>query len=218
MLASAEHIQRMDRMYSLQRNFYDATRKYYLFGRDRLIAGIPIAPGQRIAEIGCGTGRNLILLARKHPQAHFFGVDAATVMIDTAQSKIARNALRTRIILRHGMAEDLHAPAWFNVDSFDRIFFSYSLSMIPNWPAALEAALTNLPPGGELWSVDFWDQGGYPRAFAKLLQKWLALFHVHFRPELLAYFQKMQADGRGILSIESVGRRYAYIARFIKNP
>jgi S-adenosylmethionine-diacylgycerolhomoserine-N-methlytransferase len=207
----------MDRMYALQRQFYDFTRKYYLFGRDRLIARMPVAPGDQVAEIGCGTGRNLVLLARKHSQAQFYGIDAANVMIDTAQKNAARHDVARLIHLRQGLAEEIDAAAWFNIPAFDRVFFSYSLSMIPTWPAAVEAAMANLKPGGELWVVDFWDQAGYVRPFAKLLAGWLALFHVHHRPQLLAYLQAMQSNGRGTLTLEPVGRRYAYLARFVKN-
>ena len=210
-------VERMDRMYGFQRYFYDATRKYYLFGRDRLIARMPIADGEKVAEIGCGTGRNLVLLARRHPRTHFCGVDAAHVMIETATQKVARQTMSPRIHLRQGMAEELDARVWFDVPTFDRVFFSYSLSMIPTWSAALEAAMGNLRPGGELWVVDFWDQGGYPRVFARFLRWWLALYHVHHRPELLAYLRGMEAEGRGRLTLEPVGRRYAYLARFIKN-
>jgi S-adenosylmethionine-diacylgycerolhomoserine-N-methlytransferase len=214
--ASATQTDRMDRMYGPQHAIYDLTRKYYLFGRDRMIARMPISPAHHVAEIGCGTGRNLVLLARKYPQTHFYGIDAATVMIRTASNKIARHSLADRIRLRQGMAEDVDSRGWFQIDAFDRVFFSYSLSMIPTWPQALEAALANLALGGELWSVDFWDQAEYPAVFASLLKRWLACFHVHFRKELLAYFQKLESQRRGTLTIESIGRRYAYMVRFVK--
>jgi S-adenosylmethionine-diacylgycerolhomoserine-N-methlytransferase len=214
--AAAAQVQSMDQTYALQRYFYDITRKYYLFGRDRLMARMPVAAADRVVEIGCGTGRNLVLMARRHPRAQLYGFDAANVMIDTAQKKMARAGLSQRVHLRHGLAEELDARAWFGIDNFDRVFFSYSLSMIPTWPAALEAAMANLKSQGELWVVDFWDQAGYPWPFPKLLTGWLALFHVHFRPELLAYLEKMQIDGRGSLTLEPVGYRYAYLARFVK--
>lgn len=114
------------------------------------------------------------------------------------------------------MAENLDARAWFNIPAFERVYFSYSLSMIPTWPAAIEAALAHLVPGGELWSVDFWDLGGFPRLLATPFRKWLALFHVHFRLELLAYFAQLQRAGRGRFTLEPVGLRYAYLARFVK--
>ena len=58
----------MDRMYRYQRYFYDLTRKYYLLGRDRLLSEMDVKPGERVLEVGCGTGRNLKILASRHPQ------------------------------------------------------------------------------------------------------------------------------------------------------
>jgi S-adenosylmethionine-diacylgycerolhomoserine-N-methlytransferase len=218
MPAAPQQAQLMNRMYAMQRYIYDFTRKYYLFGRDRLIERMPVSSGQSVVEIGCGTGRNLVLLSRLRPAAMCYGFDAADVMIDTAQKKVAAAGLSQRIHLRQGLAEELNARDWFSVDAFDRVFFSYSLSMIPTWKQAIEAAMANLKLGGEMWVVDFWDQAGYPRPFARLLKAWLSLFHVHHRPELLEYMEKMHADGRGVLTIEPVGRRYAYLARFVKSP
>ena len=58
----------MDRVYRYQRYIYDFTRKYYLFGRDRLIRELALKPGERVVEIGCGTARNLIRMARPTPR------------------------------------------------------------------------------------------------------------------------------------------------------
>ena len=51
--------ERLDRNYRYQRRVYDLTRRYYLLGRNRLIADL--APPDRgcVLEIGCGTARNL---------------------------------------------------------------------------------------------------------------------------------------------------------------
>ena len=58
----------MDRMYRRQRHIYDLSRKFYLLGRDEAIAGLSAGPGDRVLEIGCGTGRNLVKLARPIPR------------------------------------------------------------------------------------------------------------------------------------------------------
>ena len=50
----------MDRMYRRQRHIYDLSRKFYLLGRDEAIARLRPAPGDKVLEIGCGTGRNLV--------------------------------------------------------------------------------------------------------------------------------------------------------------
>ncbi len=82
-----EHAEKMDRIYKLQRHFYDLTRKFYLLGRDRLIEMMALKPGMNVLEIGCGTARNLIALAKKHPQIQFYGLDASREMLETAQKK-----------------------------------------------------------------------------------------------------------------------------------
>jgi S-adenosylmethionine-diacylgycerolhomoserine-N-methlytransferase len=207
----------MDRMYRLQRYFYDATRKYYLLGRDRLLREMQLQPGDRVLEIGCGTARNLIRLARQRPDVACYGLDASHEMLDTAAAKVRRRGLESRITLRPCLAEELDHARTFGLDApFDAAFFSYSLSMIPTWPEAIAAALANLKPHATLYVVDFWDQGGWPRWFRSLLKTWLDLFHVVHRPELLDHLRELEARGVGRLTIEPVARRYAYIATFRK--
>ncbi len=74
----------MDAMYRHQRHIYDLTRKFYLFGHDQLLASLPAPPGAAVLEMGCGTGRNLVKLARRAPAARLYGVDVSRVMLDTA--------------------------------------------------------------------------------------------------------------------------------------
>jgi len=207
----------MDRMYRKTRHVYDFTRKYYLLGRDRLLEEIELQPGDRVLEIGCGTARNLIRIARQRPDIRCYGLDASNEMLATATAKVKSCRLQDRITLKHCLAEELSFAKTFELDApFDAAFFSYSLSMIPTWPQAIDAALANLKRGGALYVVDFWDQGGWPGWFRFLLKRWLHLFHVHYRPELLEHLQELDKKGVGSLTLKSVARRYAYLATFRK--
>ena len=47
----------MDRMYRWTRHVYDASRKYYLLGRDHLIQKLKPAKTDLVCEVGCGTAR-----------------------------------------------------------------------------------------------------------------------------------------------------------------
>ena len=84
----------MDGVYRYQRHIYDLTRKYYLLGRDRLLAGLDVPPDGTVLELGCGTGRNIVLAARRYPAARFFGLDISAAMLETAAASLAREAHR----------------------------------------------------------------------------------------------------------------------------
>ena len=123
----------MDGVYRHQRHIYDLTRKYYLLGRDRMLAGLDVPPGGTVLELGCGTGRNIVLAARRYPAARFFGLDISAAMLETAQAawRARRSPAETK--LAQGDATDFDALALFGRQRFDRVFISYALSMIPGW-------------------------------------------------------------------------------------
>jgi len=205
----------MDRMYRFQRYFYDLTRKYYLLGRDRLIDEMEVAAGDNVLEIGCGTGRNLILLGRKRSEANLFGLDASSEMLVTAAEKISKSG--QEISLRTALADDFDFDSSFGLDNpFDVVFFSYSISMIPTWRESIENALLNLTSGGTLYIVDFYDQKDLPRWFQKLLQGWLRKFHVRFWHDLLPHLKSLETDGLGTFTLSPLYRRYSFIAAFKK--
>ena len=97
----------MDRMYRRQRHIYDLSRKFYLLGRDEGIARLRPASGDKMLEIGCGTGRNLVKLAQAYPEARLFGVDVSREMLATAaefdRAGRARLAHRLGSGGRHGV-------------------------------------------------------------------------------------------------------------------
>jgi S-adenosylmethionine-diacylgycerolhomoserine-N-methlytransferase len=174
----------MDRIYRHQRHIYDITRKYYLLGRDDLIAALDAPAGTSVLEIGCGTGRNLILAARRYRAAKFFGLDISAEMLATGTTNLKRAGMDGRIELTRADATDFDSVVLFGLDKFDRIFISYSLSMIPEWRAALAEALDHVAPGGKLAIVDFGQQENLPGWFRSLLHAWLRQFHVTPREEL----------------------------------
>lgn len=207
---------RMDRMYRYQRYVYDLTRKYYLFGRDRLIAELPAQPGEHICEVGCGTARNLIALALRFPATQFYGVDASAEILRTAAANVSRQRLESKITLAVGLAQNV-SPGVFGLQQpFDRIIFSYALSIMDDWRAALEQGLRQLKPGGTLHIVDFGDQAGLPVWFKIMLGAWLARFHVRFRPEVRAAGEAWMNAGHGRMSFRPVLRGYAYRLDFVK--
>ena len=86
----------MDRMYRRQRHVYDLSRKFYLLGRDEAIARLRPAPRDKVLEIGCGTGRNLVRAAQVYPQARLFGLDVSRARSHLVESLREDRQLRRR--------------------------------------------------------------------------------------------------------------------------
>jgi S-adenosylmethionine-diacylgycerolhomoserine-N-methlytransferase len=200
----------MDRVYGRQRHIYNLTRRYYLLGRDRLIRGLDLRPGQSVIEIGCGTARNLIAIAKRYPEARLFGLDASQAMLETAKAHVARAGLAGRVTLIHAYAEALEPSLLGEDRGFDAAVFSYSLSMIPDWRAALSAANAALAPQGRTHIVDFGDLVGLGRAGSAALRFWLRQFHVEPRAEILHHLETAApAEARADLRI--LPGRYAFL-------
>ena len=204
-----ETTRRMNRMYRRQRHIYDGTRRYYLLGRDQMISGLRPEAGANVLEIGCGTGRNLVLAAQLYPDARFFGVDVSTEMLTTAISAISRAGLSGRVRVAHGDATAFDPRRLFGIPQFDHVMISYSLSMIPDWRRVLRAAAGHLKAGGRLHVVDFGRQERLPKVARTLLRRWLCMFDVTPRDDL-EHELSVLADGAGArLGFERPFRGYA---------
>lgn len=230
-----DHSAFLDDVYRRQRHVYDPLRRTFLFGRDRLIERLASEPAatrsaggaqinahggggaqmKNLLEVGCGTARNLIKLHRRLPGARLYGLDASAEMLKTARAKLERRGLTRHIELRRGLAEELDHGQTFGLDQpFDAVFFAYSLTMMPAWRQAIDAALANLRPGGGLYAVDFWDQASWPAWLRSTLQARLARYRVRYHPEMLAYLRRLESREPGVLHLESVFHHYAFFATF----
>jgi S-adenosylmethionine-diacylgycerolhomoserine-N-methlytransferase len=211
-MTSVSSTELMNRTYRHQRYIYDFTRKYFLLGRDRLIDDLAPRDGDAILEIGCGTGRNLAVAAARYPAAHLFGIDVSTEMLTSAFATIARAGLAPQVRLAHADATSFDPQPLFGIAQFNRVFVSYSLSMIPQWEAVIDHALSVLGPGGELHIVDFGGQRRLPGVFRTLLRRWLAVFHVTPRDDLEAALRARAHARNALLIFARPHRDYAQYA------
>ncbi|KMW57647.1 hypothetical protein AIOL_002612 [Candidatus Rhodobacter oscarellae] len=200
----ATHSALMDQIYRRQRLVYDATRKFYLLGRDHALRQLNPDADANILEIACGTGRNLEKIDLRYPGRSLYGLDISSEMLISAQAKLGA---RARLALGDACAFD---PAdVFGRGKFDRIVMSYCVSMIPQWQSAIREAVDHLAPGGELHIVDFGDQSQMPRWFDKGLRGWLRRFHVEPRDDLPRFLASLpEAD----VTLRPLLRSYAQYA------
>jgi S-adenosylmethionine-diacylgycerolhomoserine-N-methlytransferase len=207
----------MDATYALHRHFYDFTRKFYLLGRDALIRGLNPPKGGTVLEVGCGTARNLIVAAKRFPEARFYGFDISEAMLETARASVEKNGLSAKITLAQGDAGAFDVQALFGVEKLDRVFMSYTLSMIPPWMEAIELGAKALASGGSLHIVDFGQYEKLP-GFAKRLHfKSLNDFHVYPRDTLPAVLRRV-AEEQGLrLDFRSTLRGYVWSATLTRD-
>ncbi|MGH1377203.1 MAG: class I SAM-dependent methyltransferase [Alphaproteobacteria bacterium] len=207
----------MDNMYRWTRHIYDVTRKYYLLGRDKLIDNIDADDNDNICEVGCGTARNLIKVAKRYPNANIYGLDASDEMLKTAGQNIRNAHMSKRINIKQSFSQSFHPDELFGIDTdLDKIVFSYALSIIPPWQESIDHALELLPKGGEIHIVDFGGQKDIPKPISKFIFWWLKMFHVYNKPEILDYLKLLQFEKKGELEINHLYKGYTYIAVFKK--
>jgi demethylmenaquinone methyltransferase/2-methoxy-6-polyprenyl-1,4-benzoquinol methylase len=140
--------------------------------RRKAVAAIGLRPGDRVLEVGVGSGRNLpYLLDAVGPSGVVVGVDLSAGMLAEARKLVAKRGV-TNVELIEASAATVELDR-----DFDAVLFSLSYSVIPEAvrPAALARAWAGLRPGGRLVVLD----GGLARTrlrrliepFVRLLTK-----------------------------------------------
>jgi S-adenosylmethionine-diacylgycerolhomoserine-N-methlytransferase len=194
-LAWGDDAVRMDRHYRYQRFIYDSTRTHYLIGRKYLIEDLKPQHNDRVLEVGCGTAWNLARIAKRYPHARLFGADISNAMLATAKASLRRQQLEHRVTLRQGDAANFDPVPLFGEKVFDKIVFSYALSMIPCWREALGHAADMLSIGGSIHIVDFGQCERLPLAFKLAFFSFLEHYTVHPRADMENEMSRVASGG-----------------------
>lgn len=147
-----DHAARMENFYAGQAEAYDDFRKRLLHGREALFQRIECPAGGVWVDLGGGTGANLEFIAERVPQlGAAYVVDLASSLLRVAQQRFDQHGWS------HVQAVEADATRWQPpAEAADVVTFSYSLTMIPDWFAAIDNALRMLKPGGVIGVVDFY--------------------------------------------------------------
>lgn len=111
-------------------------------GRLQALQRMSMSNGERVLEVGVGTGINLSLYPR---ESQVTGIDLSDSMLEKAYERVAKNALRNVRLLQMD-ATSLVFPD----DSFDIVYAPYLISVVPDPVTVAREMRRVCRPGGRI--------------------------------------------------------------------
>ncbi len=119
--------------------------------RDAYLDLLAVRPGDRVLEVGCGSGVVLREIARRvGPEGRAVGLDASPALLAVAHELAEREGLGDRVAWREGDARVLPFPD----AEFDVVLAVTSLSHIPEGERAVPEMARVARPGGRVGVFD----------------------------------------------------------------
>ncbi|HEX2995717.1 MAG TPA: methyltransferase domain-containing protein [Anaerolineales bacterium] len=175
-------IKRVDRSKEAARASYNRLSRWYdlVAGgtekkyRDWGLQKLSAQPGEKILEIGFGTGHCLVALARAvGTTGRVIGMDISDGMLTIARERLQQEGLIERVSLHLGDAANLD---FVKSGSLDGVFMSFTLELFdnPEIPRVLAECHRILKPGGRAVAVSMTKTN--PPGLAVRVYEW---FHEH---------------------------------------
>lgn len=155
-------------VYKAVARWYDAVsleRPIYRPGRVRAIESMALSVGDRVLDVGCGTGLNFSLVQEAiGSKGSITGVDRSTSMLAQARNRASKRGWRN-VDLMNADATSLRADDFARDGQlFDAALATYSLSLMEQWRSAWDLMKRLVRPGGRIAVVEL----GYPTGRALL--------------------------------------------------
>ena len=118
--------------------------------RDEYLRLLGVAPGDRVLEVGCGSGAVVRALAQRVAPARVVGVDASAALINVARELAQKEGFGT---LTEFQTADCRALP-FSDNAFDAVLAVTTLSHVPDVEKAIREMIRVARPGGRLGVFD----------------------------------------------------------------
>ena len=163
-------------------------------GRIQALQRMDIQPGERVLEVGVGTGINLPLYP-KH--CSVTGIDFSGSMLEKGRERAARKGMRNVRLLQMDAADLKFAD-----DSFDIVYAPYLISVVPDPVKVAQEMRRVCRPGGR---IIFLNHFLSPNPILSRVERLISPFTIHigFKSDLDLPAFLAQADLRPV-SIEKV--------------
>lgn len=105
------------------------------------------SPGQRVLELGCGTGEWASAFFRNHPEADYVGVELSSNMRRLASTRLSAHGNRFQVL-----GQDLNAA--LPEGPFDLVVSFFAIHHVENKPRLIRDVFASLAPGGQFLYAD----------------------------------------------------------------
>ncbi|MEM9008668.1 MAG: class I SAM-dependent methyltransferase [Cyanobacteria bacterium P01_F01_bin.86] len=172
------HAERLESFYGDQAEQYDSFRQRLLHGRESLYQQLAKQHQSEVSAtnaghiwIDCGGGTGAAFESIQHALPSFeqiFIVDLCDSLLDVARDRITQNHWTNVTPTRSDITQFIPPSGLASI-----ITFSYALTMMPNWFAAVDWAYRWLQPGGYIGVVDFFIAHKHPAPY-QTPQSWIS--------------------------------------------
>jgi phosphatidylethanolamine/phosphatidyl-N-methylethanolamine N-methyltransferase len=133
--------ERAERIYTTYSGVYDLLFDTILHpGRERAVEALKVRPGDRVLEVGVGTGLSLLFYPS---HCEVTGIDISAAMLEKAEKRARELGMRNLVLLRMEAEHLTLADA-----SFDRVLASYVISTVADPRRVVQELWRVCRPGG----------------------------------------------------------------------
>ena len=168
--------EKVEKVYTNYAVMYDQTfGRMVQQSRESAVRGLPIEPGDRVLEVGIGTGEALPL----YPQhCEVMGIDFSEGMLEKARKRIKKHQLN-HVSLRRMDAAQMELEN----DSFDIVMAAYVVTAVPDYREVVSEMIRVCKPGGRIIMLNHFSNGNKMIAAVEKMISPLCK-HIGFRTDL----------------------------------
>jgi len=145
-------LHKVERVYSTYAGVYDHIfGKIFHEGRESAVRSLCVSPGERILEVGVGTGLALPLYP---PGCTVVGIDLSAAMLDKARQRVEAHGL-TNVELHRMDAGQMDFPD----DSFDTVMAAYVVTAVPDYRKVVTEMIRVCRPSGRIIMLNHFTNG-----------------------------------------------------------